>query len=50
MRFQSIPDHFVAVYSSQDARNALIGNAVPPLLAQAVAWGLKNTLEDMPSR
>ncbi|TPV47446.1 DNA cytosine methyltransferase [Pantoea deleyi] len=50
MRFQSIPDHFVAVYSSQDARNALIGNAVPPLLAHAVAWGLKNTLEDMPSR
>ncbi|HCR9735355.1 TPA: DNA cytosine methyltransferase [Citrobacter koseri] len=44
MRFQSIPDHFIAVYNSQDARNALIGNAVPPLLAHAVAWGLKLVL------
>ena len=41
MRFQSIPDYIELVYSSQDNRNALIGNAVPPLLARAIAWTLK---------
>jgi DNA (cytosine-5)-methyltransferase 1 len=41
MRFQSIPDHFELKYSSQDERNALIGNAVPPLMARAIAWNLK---------
>lgn len=41
MRFQSIPDHFTTIHTSQDSRNALIGNAVPPLLAQSVAWALK---------
>ena len=40
MRFQSIPDYFEIVYSSQDERNAFIGNAVPPLLAQAIAWSV----------
>jgi DNA (cytosine-5)-methyltransferase 1 len=44
MRFQSIPDHFEVVFSSQDERNALIGNAVPPLLARALASSLKRTL------
>jgi DNA (cytosine-5)-methyltransferase 1 len=44
MRFQSIPDHFEVAFRSQDERNALIGNAVPPLLAQAVAFSLKRTL------
>ena len=38
MRLQSLPDHFeIAPGGPQDARNALIGNAVPPLLAHAVA-------------
>lgn len=38
MRLQSIPDRFeIASGGAQDARNALIGNAVPPLLAHAVA-------------
>lgn len=47
MRFQSIPDHFVLSKSGpQDARNALIGNAVPPLLAHAVAWRVRKFLED----
>jgi len=41
MRFQSIPDHFELEYSSQDERNALIGNAVPPLMARAIAWNLQ---------
>ena len=44
MRFQSIPDHFELDFNSQDGRNALIGNAVPPLMARAVAWSLKRTL------
>ncbi len=44
MRLQSIPDHFTTVHGSQDVRNALIGNAVPPLLAHAVAWLVKNAL------
>lgn len=44
MRFQSIPDHFEVVFRSQDERNALIGNAVPPLLARAVAFSLRRTL------
>ena len=44
MRLQSIPDYFNTIHSSQDARNTLIGNAVPPLLAHAVAWSLKKTL------
>lgn len=38
MRLQSIPDRFeIAQVGPQDARNALVGNAVPPLLAHAVA-------------
>lgn len=44
MRFQSIPDHFEIVRCSQDQRNALIGNAVPPLLANAVAWSVQKSL------
>lgn len=38
MRLQALPDRFqIAPGGAQDARNALIGNAVPPLLAHAVA-------------
>lgn len=44
LRFQSIPDHFEIVYNAQDQRNALIGNAVPPLMARAIAWSLKKAL------
>lgn len=44
MRFQSLPDHFEVVFRSQDERNALIGNAVPPLLARALAISVKRTL------
>lgn len=40
MRFQSLPDHFELVFGSQDERNAQIGNAVPPFVAQAVAWAI----------
>lgn len=44
MRFQSIPDHFEIVPCSQDERNALIGNAVPPLMARAIAWNISKML------
>ena len=38
MRLQSLPDHFeITPGGAQDARNAMIGNAAPPLLAHAVA-------------
>lgn len=49
MRFQSIPDHFELVPSSKDLRNALIGNAVPPFMAQAVAWSIKKALYREPA-
>jgi len=44
MRLQSLPDHWELVFTSQDARNALIGNAVPPLMGQAIAWALYKSL------
>ena len=45
MRFQSFPDHFeIQQGGAQDQRNALIGNAVPPLLARAIAWSVKRVL------
>ena len=47
MRFQTLPDHFEIVYGAQDERNAFIGNAVPPLLAQAIAWSLKRAIDDL---
>lgn len=50
MRFQSIPDHFEVRYGSEDGRNALIGNAVPPLMAHAIAWALGGALEGKPGR
>lgn len=44
MRFQTLPDRFIATASRQDTRNALIGNAVPPMLARAIAWALRDVL------
>ncbi|UWR21620.1 DNA cytosine methyltransferase [Sulfitobacter sp. S190] len=45
MRLQSIPDKFsIAKIGPQDERNALVGNAVPPLLAHAVARELLRSL------
>lgn len=45
MRFQALPDRFEICYSSQDERNAYIGNAVPSLLARAIAWTVRRALE-----
>ena len=45
MRFQALPDWMEVTYGSQDERNSYIGNAVPSLLARAVAWTLSRTLE-----
>jgi DNA (cytosine-5)-methyltransferase 1 len=44
MRLQSMPDHWELVFTSQDARNALIGNAVPPLMGHAIAWSVGKSL------
>jgi len=44
MRLQALPDRFQIAAGAQDARNALVGNAVPPLLAQAVARELIRSL------
>jgi len=46
MRLQSIPDYMTTVHTSQDTRNTLIGNAVPPLLAHAVAWAVRKALTE----
>ena len=46
MRFQAIPDHFNIIYTSNDKRNSLIGNAVPSFMAQAVASSLKESLRE----
>jgi DNA (cytosine-5)-methyltransferase 1 len=48
MRLQSMPDHWELVFSSQDARNALIGNAVPPLMGHAIAWSVGKLLAAPP--
>lgn len=44
MRFQALPDAMDLVYSRADQRNALIGNAVPPLLARAIAMTVRESL------
>jgi DNA (cytosine-5)-methyltransferase 1 len=48
MRLQSIPDHFELEFRTQDSRNALIGNAVPPLMAHAIAWSVRSALKQKP--
>jgi DNA (cytosine-5)-methyltransferase 1 len=44
MRFQALPDDMELIYSRVDQRNALIGNAVPPLLARAIAMSVGEAL------
>lgn len=40
LRLQSFPDHFSPCYSNQRSLHMQVGNAVPPLMAQAVAESL----------
>lgn len=42
-RLQSFPDHFIFIGNTAE-QFAQVGNAVPPLLAQAVGFSLKNVL------
>ncbi len=46
MRLQSIPDDFELKYRRQGERNALIGNAVPPLMAGAIARSVRQALKN----
>ncbi|MCQ9206437.1 MAG: DNA cytosine methyltransferase [Omnitrophica bacterium] len=44
LRLQSFPDYFTPYYSNQRSLHMQIGNAVPPLMARAVAESLKRLL------
>jgi DNA (cytosine-5)-methyltransferase 1 len=44
MRFQALPDAMELSYTRADQRNALIGNAVPSLLARAIAMTVAEAL------
>ncbi|MFV5591732.1 DNA cytosine methyltransferase [Acinetobacter variabilis] len=41
LRLQSFPDHFSPYYTNQRSLHMQVGNAVPPLMAQAIAYSLK---------
>lgn len=45
MRLQSFPDSFKVVARSKQAKNTIIGNAVPPLLAYKLALSLKKVFD-----
>lgn len=42
LRLQSFPDHFIPHFSNQRSLHMQIGNAVPPLMSQAIAESLKS--------
>jgi len=42
LRLQSFPDSYVIVSSSKQGKNLIVGNAVPPILAEIIAKELKN--------
>lgn len=44
LRLQSFPDHFTPIYKSQRNLHMQIGNAVPPLMARAIAESIKRVL------
>lgn len=44
MRLQSFPDFFVPKYKNQRELHIQVGNAVPPLLAEAIAYSLQRSL------
>ena len=45
LRLQSFPDDYVVVSSSKQGRNLIVGNAVPPMLAAAIARALRPYVE-----
>lgn len=44
LRLQSFPDNYKIVSSSKQGRNLIVGNAVPPMLAEVIAKTLKKEL------
>ena len=46
LRLQSFPDSYVVVSSSKQGRNLIVGNAVPPMLAEVMAKELKKYVEE----
>ena len=45
-RIQSFPDHYIFI-GSQAEQFAQVGNAVPPLLAEAVGLAIKSILQEV---
>lgn len=45
LRLQSFPDLYTIISSSKQGRNMIVGNAVPPLLAEIIATELKKYIE-----
>ncbi|WP_318564481.1 DNA cytosine methyltransferase [Providencia stuartii] len=41
LRLQSFPDNFSPYYTNQRSLHTQVGNAVPPLMAQAIAYSIK---------
>lgn len=46
LRLQSFPDDYKIISSSKQGRNLIVGNAVPPMLAQVIAHQLKKYIEE----
>ena len=46
LRLQCFPDDYIIVSTSKQGRNLIVGNAVPPLLAERIAITLKPYLEE----
>lgn len=45
LRLQSFPDSYVIVSTSKQGKNLIVGNAVPPMLAEIIATQLKKYLD-----
>ena len=45
LRLQSFPDNYKIVSSSKQGRNLIVGNAVPPMLAEVIAKKLKKEID-----
>lgn len=45
LRLQSFPDNYRIISSSKQGRNLIVGNAVPPMLAEVIAKKLKKEID-----